>query len=120
MERLASRTEPWGAGGVLRPSADTVSSQAMSDIEREIASQPACWKQAVSLGAEVSGQLPAKERTVAVIGCGTSWFVGQAYASLRRGSGVGPTDAYAASEYSSGDHDYIVAISRSGTTTEVL
>ena len=33
-----------------------------------------------------------------MIGCGTSWFMAQAYAALREGNGHGRTDAFAASE----------------------
>jgi fructoselysine-6-P-deglycase FrlB-like protein len=56
-----------------------------------------------------------------VIGCGTSWFVAQAYASLREADGQGETDAFAASEMPTGRrYDRVVCISRSGTTTEVL
>ena len=55
------------------------------------------------------------------MGCGTSWFVAQAYAALREEAGLGLTDAFAASEFPIGRrYDLIVAITRSGTTTEVL
>ena len=56
-----------------------------------------------------------------MIGCGTSLFIAQAYASLRERAGLGETDAFAASEIPPGRHyDVAVAISRSGTTTEVV
>jgi fructoselysine-6-P-deglycase FrlB-like protein len=56
-----------------------------------------------------------------VIGCGTSWFMAAAYAALREQSGAGETDAFAASQFPLGRrYDRVVAISRSGTTTEVL
>lgn len=88
-------------------------------IEQEIASQPACWRQAAALG-EVEG-LPRRGERVAVIGCGTSLFVAQAYAALREAAGHGETDAFQASEYPlARPYDRVVAISRSGTTTEVL
>ncbi len=55
------------------------------------------------------------------MGCGTSWFVAQSYAWLREAGGQGRTDAFAASEaFVDRDYDAIVAITRSGTTTEVL
>jgi fructoselysine-6-P-deglycase FrlB-like protein len=58
---------------------------------------------------------------VAVVGCGTSWFIAQSYAVLREGRGLGRTDAFTASEFPLGrSYDRIVAITRSGTTTEVL
>jgi fructoselysine-6-P-deglycase FrlB-like protein len=45
----------------------------------------------------------------------------QCYAALREQAGLGRTDAFAASEVSATrDYDRIVAITRSGTTTEVL
>ena len=44
-----------------------------------------------------------------------------AYAAMRESAGHGETDAFAASEYRFGRrYDRVVAISRSGTTTEVL
>jgi len=91
----------------------------MTFVEDEIASQPACWAAAVEQAA--SSLLPSDGERVAVVGCGTSWFVAQAYAALREAAGRGETDAFAASE-TPADRGYarIVAITRSGTTTEVL
>src|SRR5690349_12985885 len=67
------------------------------------------------------GKLPQPGERVAVVGCGTSWFMAMAYASLREAAGQGETDAFAASEFPRGRHyDRVVAITRSGTTTEVL
>jgi fructoselysine-6-P-deglycase FrlB-like protein len=45
--------------------------------------------------------------------------MGQAYAALREGVGHGRTDAFAASEMPAREYDVVVALSRSGTTTEV-
>jgi fructoselysine-6-P-deglycase FrlB-like protein len=90
-----------------------------SFVAAEIASQPACWRRAAEIGAGGLG-VGAGER-VAVVGCGTSWFMAMAYAALREGAGHGVTDAFAASEAPLGrDYDRVVAISRSGTTTEVV
>ncbi|WP_250007552.1 SIS domain-containing protein [Actinoplanes sp. M2I2] len=90
-----------------------------SHTEREIASQPDCWRRVTS-DAGAAG-LPQPGERVAVAGCGTSWFMAQAYASLRETTGQGPTDAYAASEFpATRDHDRVLVLSRSGTTTEVL
>ncbi|MFI8370718.1 SIS domain-containing protein [Streptomyces sp. NPDC085466] len=87
----------------------------------EIESQPAVWRRTVE---SVSGHAPALPRRgerVAVVGCGTSWFMAHAYARLREAAGHGETDAFAASEFPHGRrYDRILAISRSGTTTEVL
>jgi fructoselysine-6-P-deglycase FrlB-like protein len=89
-------------------------------MAQELASQPQTWARAASLVDERS-LLPASGARVAVVGCGTSWFMAQSYAALRERSGHGVTDAYAASEaFIDRDYDAIVAITRSGTTTEVL
>jgi fructoselysine-6-P-deglycase FrlB-like protein len=89
--------------------------------EAEIASQPDCWRQAAALLPEVSGLLPAPGERVAVVGCGTSWFIAQCYAVARESAGLGETDAFAASEMPAGRrYDRLVALSRSGTTTEIL
>jgi CRISPR-associated protein Cas5a/b/c len=89
-------------------------------VESEIASQPACWRQAAELAGQVNG-LPAEGDRVAVVGCGTSWFVAQAYAGLREEAGQGETDAFTASEFPiNRTYDRVIAITRSGTTTEVV
>lgn len=91
-----------------------------SHLAREIASQPDEWATAVARLPLVGGLLPASGERVATIGCGTSWFIGQAYAALRESLGQGVTDAYAASEHRlARGYDRVVVISRSGTTTEV-
>ncbi|MFJ3928992.1 SIS domain-containing protein [Streptomyces sp. NPDC090029] len=91
-----------------------------SFTEQEIASQPACWRRAAALAGEFRGLLPRRGERVAVVGCGTSWFVAQSYAALREAGG-GYTDAFAASEFPlSRRYDRILAVTRSGTTTEVL
>ncbi len=90
-------------------------------IEVELASQPSCWAEAVAAGPGHVGALPAPGERVAVVGCGTSLYVARAYSTLREASGAGETDAFAASEYRDGRrYDRVVAISRSGTTTEIL
>ena len=93
----------------------------MTFVEDEIASQPACWASAVEQAPAFAQILPQPGERVAVVGCGTSWFMAQSYAAMREGSGAGQTDAFAASEApATRDYDRIVAITRSGTTTEVL
>jgi fructoselysine-6-P-deglycase FrlB-like protein len=90
-------------------------------VSAEIASQPDCWRRAAAVAAGQADALPADGARVAVVGCGTSWFMAQAYAGLRESLGRGETDAYAASQFPLGRrYDQLVAISRSGTTTEVL
>ena len=92
-----------------------------SHVSREILRQPDSWARAGDLASRVADLLPHPGERVAVIGCGTSWFMAGAYAALREGSGAGETDAFAASEFPSGrSYDRVVAISRSGTTTEVI
>jgi fructoselysine-6-P-deglycase FrlB-like protein len=90
-------------------------------VETEIADQPACWERAAELASGPPPGLPEPGERVAVVGCGTSLFIAQAYASLREGAGLGETDAFAASETPVGRrYDRVVALTRSGTTTEVL
>lgn len=90
-------------------------------VNAEIASQPDVWAQAAELAAEKASVLPQPGERIAVVGCGTSAFVAQAYAAWREQGGHGVTDAFVASEYPVGrEYDRLVAISRSGTTTEVL
>ncbi|QWF78336.1 SIS domain-containing protein [Amycolatopsis sp. CA-230715] len=92
-----------------------------SFMDEEIASQPECWQRAVGLADELSAVLPAPGRRIAVVGCGTSRFIGESYGVLRETAGLGQTDVFAASEFPRGrQYDEVLAISRSGTTTEVL
>ncbi|MFI2184669.1 SIS domain-containing protein [Streptomyces sioyaensis] len=94
----------------------------ISYMEQELHSQPETWREAARLGA-AAGPLPEAGQRVAVIGCGTSWFMAQSYAALRESAGQGVTDPFAASEAFLGSdrgYDAVVAITRSGTTTEVL
>jgi fructoselysine-6-P-deglycase FrlB-like protein len=91
----------------------------MTHVKSEIASQPDCWLLAAKLAG--SPGLPLPGERVAVAGCGTSWFMAQAYAVLREQAGQGETDAFQASEFPLGRrYDRVVAITRSGTTTEVV
>lgn len=69
----------------------------------------------------VRAELPQFGDRVAVVGCGTSFYMARSVAALREAQGGGETDAFPASEFPSGRrYDRIVAISRSGTTTEVI
>jgi fructoselysine-6-P-deglycase FrlB-like protein len=86
----------------------------------EISTQPGLWRAAASAAAAHASALPPAGADVAVVGCGTSWFMGQAWAALRESAGLGRTDAFTPTEFPSGRrYDHVVAISRSGTTTEV-
>ncbi|MEV7331474.1 SIS domain-containing protein [Micromonospora sp. NPDC093244] len=95
----------------------------MSHVASEITSQPETWRRAMELAARpgVARALPQPGERVAVVGCGTSYFMAQSFAALRESAGQGETDAFAASEFPAGRrYDRVVAITRSGTTTEVL
>ncbi|MBV1940015.1 SIS domain-containing protein [Streptomyces sp. BV286] len=93
----------------------------MSHVENELVAQPECWVRAADEAAAHASVLPASGERVALVGCGTSWFMGQAAAALREQAGQGETDAFAASEYPHGrSYDRVIALTRSGTTTEVL
>jgi fructoselysine-6-P-deglycase FrlB-like protein len=92
-----------------------------SFVEEELASQPECWARALAALPEHAAKLPQPGERVAVVGCGTSLYMSRAYAALREAAGHGETDAFPASEYRFGRrYDRVVAISRSGTTTEIL
>ena len=89
-------------------------------MSAELDSQPETWAKAESLRVE-QALLPASGARIAVVGCGTSWFIAQSYAWLREAGGHGETDAFAASEaFVDRGYDAVVALTRSGTTTEVL
>jgi fructoselysine-6-P-deglycase FrlB-like protein len=90
-----------------------------SFVAGEIADQPAAWRRAASLAATAPLFEPGAR--TALVGCGSSWHAATALAALREGAGAGETDAYPASEARL-DRDYarVIAISRSGRTSEVL
>lgn len=90
-------------------------------IEHEIQSQPDAWRQAAAHARDKPEALPVRGDRVAIIGCGTSLFVAQSLAVLREAAGHGETDAFPASEMAAArSYDAVLAVSRSGTTTEVL
>lgn len=95
----------------------------MSFVLDEIASQPECWSRAADVATDpaVGTALPAQGSRVAVTGCGTSYFMAQSFAALRESAGQGETDAWPSSEFPRNRaYDHVVAICRSGTTTEVV
>src|SRR5829696_6849845 len=93
----------------------------VSETEQEVASQPDMWRRAVDLAPRVADALPSPDERVAVVGCGTSLYIARAFAARRESGGSGETDAFAASEFPMGrSYDRVVAISRSGTTSEVV
>ncbi|MFE2525128.1 SIS domain-containing protein [Streptomyces sp. NPDC059382] len=93
----------------------------MSHVAQELATQPECWERAAELATTHRTLLPRRGERVAIIGCGTSFHMARAAAVLREESGQGETDAFAASEFPRHRrYDRVVALTRSGTTTEVL
>lgn len=92
---------------------------ARTPVEKELLSQPVCWREAAGLARQ--SPLPGDNSRVALVGCGTSFHVAQAVAAWREAAGRGESDAFAASEMPvRRRYDVVVAVSRSGTTTEVL
>ena len=93
----------------------------MSETAQEVASQPDAWRRAVAFAPRAEAALPARGERVAVVGCGTSLYVARSFAALREASGQGETDAFPASEFPAArPYDRVVAITRSGTTSEVV
>ena len=89
--------------------------------EKEIFSQPEIWQQIVDFYPSAASSMPKKGERVAFVGCGTSWFMSMSAAQLWESHGFGEADAYTSSEFIySRKYDRIVAITRSGTTTETV
>lgn len=88
----------------------------------EIDSQPELWQRALDIAAGGVDGFPKTGERVLVVGCGTSYYIGLAFAMLREWHGHGPTDALIASELPPRlrPYDRIMAISRSGTSSELL
>lgn len=93
----------------------------MSITSREILTQPAVWRRALELTPRATELLAAPGERLLVIGCGTSAFVAESFAALREAAGLGITDAaYASEPRVWRDYDRVIAITRSGTTSEIL
>jgi len=93
----------------------------MSALKQEVGSQPQMWRTAAAMAAGAREVLPAAGARIAVVGCGTSWFMAQSVAALREAGGLGETDAFTPTEMPPGRrYDAVIAISRSGTTTEIV
>ncbi|QNE45526.1 sugar isomerase [Glaciihabitans sp. INWT7] len=91
----------------------------MSITTEEIESQPVIWAEALLEQDRSAFGLPGER--VLFLGCGTSAFVAESLAWLRERAGLGETDAAYASEWKPGRrYDRVVAITRSGNTSEVL
>jgi glucosamine--fructose-6-phosphate aminotransferase (isomerizing) len=93
----------------------------MSITASEIATQPALWARAIAESDRFAEVLGLEGESVLYLGCGTSAFVSESLAVLREAAGLGLTDAAYASEWRPGrKYDRVVAITRSGTTSEIL
>ena len=92
----------------------------MSHASEEIASQPAMWRLAADTARAEGARLPAAGQRAAIVGCGTSLFMAEAWAAARELAGQGETDAFTPTEAPPRSYDVIVVLTRSGTTTEVL
>src|SRR3954468_22526040 len=85
----------------------------------EIRSQPELWRRVAA--EPIPEFLTGRGRRMLVIGCGTSAFVAMSYAALRERAGYGETDwAYASEIPRDRRYDTVLAITRSGTTTEIV
>lgn len=92
----------------------------MSKTTDEIFSQPEVWERAAAVATNTPAIADDGE-SVAVIGCGTSWFIAQAYTRKREVEGRGVSDAFTATEFpASRTYDRVICLSRSGTTTEIV
>lgn len=90
----------------------------MIHTSAEIDSQPAVW--ADRRVQQIAEQLPGRGVTVGLVGCGTSYYIISSYALYREQAGYGITDAFPASVAPQRQWDAVIALSRSGATTEVL
>ena len=101
--------------------AETTDQPLGQQTQSELEDQPAAWKAAAALLPAVATALPTPGARVAVVGCGTSYYMGGAYAELRERAGHGETDAFVASRLPTGRrYDVLLAISRSGTTRDLV
>ncbi|GAA5010205.1 SIS domain-containing protein [Actinopolymorpha pittospori] len=92
----------------------------MSSYAQEVRSQPELWRQASALATTATHHLPPHGARLAVAGCGTSLFIADAFAQLREGRGHGETDALVpTADRVTRAYEAVLALSRSGTTTEV-
>ncbi|UQX88233.1 SIS domain-containing protein [Jatrophihabitans telluris] len=87
---------------------------------REIFSQPETWARALAQVA-AGVPLPADGEKILFLGCGTSYYIGEAYARLRNALGKGQTRAFVPTELSYVEPDEtVIVLSRSGTTSDVI
>lgn len=92
----------------------------VSTTTAEIDSQRECWPRARDAASTLGALLPTRGVSALYVGCGTSAFVAHSASRLRETAGWGHTDWAFASELPGRHYDTVVALTRSGTTTEVL
>lgn len=87
----------------------------------ELATQPEMWRRAAATDATDLARLPTAGDPVLVLGCGTSYYVGEAYARRRRAAGHGRSRAEIPSQLDVvGDDEVVLLLSRSGTTGDLV
>jgi len=87
----------------------------------EIRTQPENWRRIATEAPLHAAALPRRGERVAFTGCGTSWFMSMASAWFYEDAGFGEADAFTSSEFNHRrPYDRVIAITRSGTTTEVV
>lgn len=69
---------------------------------------------------QIAEQLPSRGEHVGAVGCGTSYYMMQSYACYREQGLRGVTDVFPASLVPQRHWDVLLAVSRSGATTEVI
>lgn len=95
--------------------------QSAGRTRAEIASQPDVWERVLAETATTTPLLPPSGEPVIILGCGTSWFIGQSYSRRRNSLGVGRTRACVPSEIPYSDPaETVIVLSRSGTTTDAV
>ncbi len=94
---------------------------AMHKTAVEILAQPRQWREVLALArARAAAMRPLLERPVAIVGAGSSYYVGLAAAAYLEERLAIPARAAPASVYRPRPGEGALFISRSGTTTEVL
>lgn len=87
----------------------------------EIDSQPDVWRAALAYVPSMAHILRAPGERMLIVGCGTSAFMASSLAALREAAGLGETDwAFASDAPTRRRYDRVLALTRSGTTTEIL
>jgi fructoselysine-6-P-deglycase FrlB-like protein len=98
-----------------------LSAERPSATRTEVFSQPEIWARVLAGMPATNAELPPAGDPVLFVGCGTSYYVGEAYARMRNSRGLGRTRAVIASEVPYLDpRETVVVLSRSGTTGDVL